>query len=113
MTSTSVDAQSAHHRFSLLEAGFEEHAQQVERVELFSDHAFVLRNFLSVAECDQIIRQAEALGMCVPLETHRMRLCDRVKVMGDDLADVLFKRALPYLNDIQVRDSERPRGVPV
>jgi len=32
--------------------------------------------------------------------------------MGEDLADVLFKRALPYLNDIHVRDSERPRGVP-
>jgi len=81
-------------------------------VELFGEHAFVLRNFLSVAECDDVIRQAEALGMCAPSETHRARLCERVKIMGEDLADVLFKRALPYLNDIQVRDSERPRGVP-
>lgn len=112
MTSSSRDAQSAHHRLTLLEASIEEQARHVQRVDLFGDHAFVLRNFLSVAECDQIIRQAEALGMCAPSETHRMRVCDRVKAMGDDLADVLFKRALPHLSDIQVRDSERPRGVP-
>lgn len=112
MANTSFDAQSAHHRFSLLEAGFE-NDRQVERVELFGDHAFVLRNFLSVEECNEVIRQTEALGMCAPPETHRMRLCERLKVMDKDLADVLFKRALLYLNDIQVRDSERPRGVPV
>eukprot|EP00927_Polykrikos_kofoidii_P072327 TRINITY_DN68462_c0_g1_i1.p1 TRINITY_DN68462_c0_g1~~TRINITY_DN68462_c0_g1_i1.p1 ORF type:complete len:403 (-),score=50.29 TRINITY_DN68462_c0_g1_i1:247-1455(-) len=112
MASTSFDAQSAHHCFSLLEAGFEENTPQVERVELFGDHAFVLRNFLSVAECDDVIRQAESFGMCAPSEPYRMRLCERVKVMGEDLAGVLFKRAVPYLNDIQVRDSERPRGVP-
>jgi hypothetical protein len=112
MASTSVDAQSTPHRFSLLEAGCEENTRQVERVELFGDHAFVLRNFLSVAECIDIIRQAEALGMCAPSETHRIRFCERVKVMGEDLAAILFKRALPYLNDIQVRDPDRPRGVP-
>jgi len=113
MSSTSFDAQSTHHRFSLLEAGFEENARQVERVEIFGDHAFVLRNFMSAAECDGVIRQAEALGMCdPPSETYRFRLCERVKIMGEDIADVLFKRALPYLNDIQVRESERPRGVP-
>merc|ERR1719203_2349328 len=112
MASTSFDAQSTHHSFSPLEAGLQENTCQVERVELFGDHAFVLRNFLSVAECDDVIRQAEAFGMCAPSETHRMRLCERVKVMSEDLADVLFQRALPYLNDIQVWESERPRGVP-
>jgi len=60
MASTSFYAESTHHRFSLLEAGLEENTRQVERVELFGDHAFVLRNFLSVAECNDVIGQAEA-----------------------------------------------------
>eukprot|EP00931_Biecheleriopsis_adriatica_P021528 TRINITY_DN1405_c0_g1_i1.p1 TRINITY_DN1405_c0_g1~~TRINITY_DN1405_c0_g1_i1.p1 ORF type:complete len:350 (+),score=57.71 TRINITY_DN1405_c0_g1_i1:53-1102(+) len=90
-------------------------ASRIERVSLWDpddDSAFLLRNFLSPAECDDIIAQAEAFGFQPTNESHRIRVTDRAIVMGEDLGQLLFDRASPYLGEITVPAYSRPpRGV--
>jgi hypothetical protein len=76
--------------------------------------AFVLRSLLSPAECEEIIAQAESFGLRDCGYHSRIRVNDRVLVMGELLAEALFRRARPYLTDIRVRMGEvpTPRGVP-
>lgn len=78
------------------------------------DAAFVLRNLLSPAECEEIIAQAESFGLRDTLYNPRIRKNDRVSVMGEHVADALFERARPFLADVLVRTGPMPtpRGVP-
>jgi len=83
----------------------------VERVDLWckgSDSAFLLRNLLSSAECDDIIRQAECFGMRDTGYNHQFRVNDRVSVMGEDLGELLFERAQPFLMDVVVPECQKP-----
>jgi len=68
--------------------------------------AMLLRNILSPSECCELIEQAEGFGLRSCGYSQRIRITDRVSVMGEDLAAVLFERVRPYLDDIEVwRDS--------
>jgi len=81
----------------------------------FGDSAMVLRNLLSPAECESIICQAEAFGLTACGYSAKMRVTDRVAVMGEHLAVMLFDRARPFLSDIEVqqtKDGVAPFGVP-
>jgi len=71
--------------------------------------AFVLHNFLSPEECQDIIDQAEAFGFKDCGYDARIRVTDRVSIMGDDLANILFRRASPHLVDVEARPHH---GVP-
>merc|ERR1740121_2181493 len=88
----------------------------LERAELWcpgSDSAYLLRHLLSDAECDEIIAQAESFGMESCGYNKRIRVNDRVSVMGDQLTDLLFERARPYLADVFVPDFRKgPEGCP-
>jgi len=89
---------------------------QVQRVDLWSsgsDSAFLLKNLLSVAECDEVIAQAEGFGFLDCGYSSKIRVTDRVSVMGENLGQVLFERARPFLQAINVADfRKRPEGVP-
>jgi hypothetical protein len=110
------------HRFVDLGRGPHKQEQEqgtaalVQRVDLWetgSDTAFLLRNLLSSHECDEIIAQVEYFGLRDTGYNHRIRVNDRVVVMGEDLADVLFDRAQPFLKDITVPEhGSAPLGVP-
>jgi len=88
----------------------------IERVELWSgsgDSAFLLRNFLSAAECDEIIAQAEGFGLEDCGYSNKIRVTDRVAAMGEELSVMLFERARPYLTDVLLPDrAPLPYGVP-
>jgi len=76
-----------------------------ERAELWcsgSDTAFLLKNFLSAAECDEIIAQAERFGFEDCGYSPDIRVTDRVSVMDQELANLFFRRAMPYLADVFV-----------
>jgi len=78
-----------------------------------SDSAFLLKNLLSAAECDEIILQAEGFGFDSCGYSRKIRVTDRVSVMGKKLGQLLFERARPYLEDILVPDFRKgPEGVP-
>mmetsp|Transcript_122301 Transcript_122301/g.191832 ORF Transcript_122301/g.191832 Transcript_122301/m.191832 type:complete len:324 (-) Transcript_122301:104-1075(-) len=64
--------------------------------------AFLLRNFLSQQECNSIVRQAEVFGLRCCGYKPRIRVTDRVSILGHELADTLFERARPYLSDVEV-----------
>lgn len=84
----------------------------VSRVDLLGgsdDAAFVLLNLLRPSECENIIAQAEGFGFDDCNYQRWMRITDRVSVMGEDLAELLFARARPYLADVEVPG---PRGIP-
>eukprot|EP00811_Abedinium_folium_P002077 NODE_11904_length_1258_cov_7.621574.p1 GENE.NODE_11904_length_1258_cov_7.621574~~NODE_11904_length_1258_cov_7.621574.p1 ORF type:complete len:328 (-),score=86.55 NODE_11904_length_1258_cov_7.621574:273-1205(-) len=75
--------------------------------------AFFLRDFLSAAECQAIISQAEAFGIGDCGYSRDVRVTDRVVAMGDGLAAALFSRAKPFLREVTVVPGEQlPRGVP-
>eukprot|EP00418_Pyrodinium_bahamense_P037453 CAMPEP_0179192802 /NCGR_PEP_ID=MMETSP0796-20121207/95802_1 /TAXON_ID=73915 /ORGANISM="Pyrodinium bahamense, Strain pbaha01" /LENGTH=309 /DNA_ID=CAMNT_0020897093 /DNA_START=5 /DNA_END=934 /DNA_ORIENTATION=- len=89
----------------------------IERVDLLDggddDSAFLLRNLLTPAECDDIIAQAEAFGLRDCGASRRVRVTDRVSAMGEDLGRLLFARARPHLTDIIMPAyGQPPRGVP-
>lgn len=69
-----------------------------------SDSGFLLRNLLSKDECKDIIAQAECFGLRDTGYNHRIRVNDRVSVMGEDLGELLFERARPFLKDIVIPD---------
>mmetsp|Transcript_20106 Transcript_20106/g.69746 ORF Transcript_20106/g.69746 Transcript_20106/m.69746 type:complete len:366 (-) Transcript_20106:184-1281(-) len=75
--------------------------------------AFLLRNLLSRGECEDIIRQAEGFGLQDCGYNRRIRVTDRVVILGEDLARLLFERARPYLADVRVPRLGRkgPRGL--
>jgi hypothetical protein len=80
-------------------------ASLVQRVDLWetgSDTAFLLRNLLSSEECDEITAQAEYFGLQDTGYSHRIRVNDRVAVMGEDLGALLFERARAFLEDITI-----------
>jgi len=86
----------------------------VSRVNLWcgaSDSAFLLRNLLSKDECKDIIAQAEGFGLRDTGYCHRIRVNDRVSVMGEDLGELLFERARPFLKDIVIPDVGPARAV--
>merc|ERR1712060_541865 len=87
----------------------------VEHVELLEadGRAALLRNFLTPAECRNIILQAEEFGLTSCGYKKTIRVTDRVCVMGEDLAAELFARVMPFLQDIEVwRDDRGNFGPP-
>jgi len=88
----------------------------VQRVDLWcgnSDSAFLLLNLLSPDECDDVIHQAEDMGFRDCGYQKRIRVTDRVSVMGGELVEVLFERAKPFLADVSIPwGREAPYGVP-
>jgi len=94
---------------------FQEHAL-VQRLNPFRGEdgsAFLLQNLLSSDECDDVIAQAEAFGLKDCGYHKQIRVTDRVVVMGEDLAALLFERSRAYLDDILIPDFGRPPvGVP-
>jgi len=86
----------------------------VSRVDLWcgaSDSAFLLRNLLSKDECRDIIGQAEGFGLRDTGYSHQIRVNDRVSIMGEDLGELLFERARPFLKDIVIPDEGPPLAV--
>ena len=66
---------------------------------LLGGAAFVLKNFLSVEECQNFIQQAEEFGLTDCGYSKRIRKTDRVAVdASDEVAGMLFDRIRPYLN---------------
>jgi len=94
--------------------GAGDRAWPLERADLLGgcdEAAFCLRSLLTQGECEDIIRQAERFGLrdcCDSGYSRRVRVSDRVCIMGEELAAVLFARARPHLADIAVRVSGRP-----
>jgi len=77
------------------------------------DSAFLLRGLLSPEECDDIVAQSEAFGLRNCGYSRRIRVTDRVSVMGEDLGRLLFERARPHLADVEVpADRRAAPGVP-
>merc|ERR1719229_519465 len=78
----------------------------IEHLELFGGdgRAALLRNFLSPAECREIVLQAEGFGLISCGYSRRIRINDRVVVLGEELAAELFARARPFLHNIEVWD---------
>mmetsp|Transcript_21139 Transcript_21139/g.59423 ORF Transcript_21139/g.59423 Transcript_21139/m.59423 type:complete len:298 (-) Transcript_21139:250-1143(-) len=72
--------------------------------------AFLLRNLLSSEECDDIIAQAEAFGLSDVGYLRRIRVNDRVKVMGEDLSELLMSRARPHLDDMLLETPTQARA---
>jgi len=86
----------------------------IERIDLLEGDgcALLLRNFLSPAECHDIIDQAEGFGLRSCGYSTKIRITDRVSVMGEELAEALFRRARPHLGEIEVCSSASgPRGI--
>mmetsp|Transcript_150136 Transcript_150136/g.273291 ORF Transcript_150136/g.273291 Transcript_150136/m.273291 type:complete len:368 (+) Transcript_150136:56-1159(+) len=78
-------------------------SKPMEKIDLLGKadgSAFVLHNFLSPQECQNIIAQAEGFGFIGCGYNRRIRVTDRVSVMGHELAELLFARAKPYLSDV-------------
>ena len=90
--------------------------EPVERVDLFEDGcAFVLRNVLSPEECEAYMAAATAMGMSSVQAggyERRIRVCDRVSASSDELAAKLFERIRPFVAPIDLRSTDRPRGIP-
>lgn len=84
--------------------------QKIDLLGTTDGSAFVLCNFLSLFECKNIIEQSEEFGLTSCGYSNRIRINDRVCVMGETLANTLFLRALPYLADIEVPPFGEPRG---
>jgi hypothetical protein len=88
-------------------------ADKFNIVELSGD-GFILRNLLSHDECRNVIKQAEKFGLR-SCGIRKIRVTDRVMVMGEDVAELLFERARPYLSDIEVwrcGGQKWPKGIP-
>merc|ERR1712216_784729 len=69
---------------------------------------------LTSEESRNIIDQAEKFGLRTCGYNPRIRVTERVSVMGEDLASLLFERARPYLSDIEVwrcGGVKRPLGI--
>jgi len=77
------------------------------------DPAFLLRNLLLPAECDEVIAQAEALGFTSCGYSERVRVTDWVIVKDNDLGALLFEQACAYLGNVLLSNSgHRSAGVP-
>jgi len=100
-------------RFAPLLATEDPEPQQEELWCPGNDSAFLIKNFLTPNECDEIIAQAESFGMEDCGYSEQIRVNDRVSVMGERLGRVLFERARPFLKDVFIPESRRkPEGCP-
>lgn len=62
----------------------------------------LLRNLMSREECRDVVEQAERFGLRNCGYNPRIRITDRVSIMGEDLAAVLFERLRPYVSDVEI-----------
>lgn len=93
---------------------------RVEKVDLLRGYwgydgaCFLLRNLLTPSECKAIIDQAEGFGLQPCGYSQRMRITERVLVKGEELGELLFARAKPYLIDMHINSElqKRPAGLP-
>jgi len=97
----------------------------IEKVDLlhgywgYDDSCFLLRNLLTPSECQEIIHQAEGFGLEPCAYSSRMRITDRVCVIGEELGKLLFNRAKPYLPDMHISmelpmlPAGLPQGIPM
>lgn len=75
------------------------------------DSAFVLHGFMTSAEALDIMAQADRFGYRTC--QYNWRVWGSVFVTGGSLADVLFARARPHLEDVVIADDgQRPKGIP-
>lgn len=92
----------------------------IEKIDFLSDRfgyddaCFLLRNLMTPSECQAIVEQAEGFGLQPCGYSRKMRVTDRVCVMGDELGDLLFARAKPYLPDMHISHDlpKLPAGLP-
>lgn len=86
----------------------------MQRQEMLPDGlAFVLRGLMTRAEVSDVLCQAETFGYRPCPEAKRIRVTERVLVMAGALAELLFARALPHLEDVTISESgERAKGIP-
>lgn len=88
----------------------------LEKIDLLDceGSAFLLRHLLTSEESRNIIGQAEQFGLRSSGYNPRVRITDRVSIMGKGLAALLFERARPYLSDVEVWKCcgvKRPLGI--
>jgi hypothetical protein len=99
---------------AILQDGIENAIAKEQLLDCYGDAAMVLRNMLTPTECENIIAQAEDFGLKSCGYSKRMRISDRVSVMGGDMASELFERARPFLPPIEVKrfaNGPEPLGV--
>jgi len=81
-------------------------AKEIRKEVIFEDgSAFVLHNLLSRKECEAIRNQADKFGLIESIygsRTNLTRQCNRVSLMSDALANLLFTRARPFLIDLEI-----------
>eukprot|EP00698_Gefionella_okellyi_P001473 TRINITY_DN1140_c0_g1_i7.p1 TRINITY_DN1140_c0_g1~~TRINITY_DN1140_c0_g1_i7.p1 ORF type:complete len:288 (+),score=28.12 TRINITY_DN1140_c0_g1_i7:28-864(+) len=80
----------------------------MQRIELPVDGAFLLKGFLSDAECQYFIAESEKIGYTPPGELFdvRYRTNDRIVAISVATAELLFERVKPFVPEtITVRDS--------
>ena len=114
---TEVVYEDTPHRISIVT----EKDVKVTREDLLPNNsAFILHNLLTESECQLVMEHALELGLRDSGYQHKIRVCDRVSAMGDDFADVLYRRAIPFLSDVHCNnpsesveeglDSDLPNG---
>lgn len=85
-----------------------------ELLDVFGESAMVLHDLFTPSECVAIITQAENFGFEGCGYSKTMRITDRVPVMGEELAGMLFERVKSLLPPILVHrtmDGLKPFGV--
>jgi len=103
------------HRFaSLLHIDMSPSIRDERLLDRFGDSAMILHNLLTPSECKATIAQAEAFGLSTCGYSKTMRITDRVSIMGEELARILFERAQPFLSPIEVQrtaNGHKPFGI--
>ena len=85
----------------------------ITRHDIFKLSAIFLRGVLSFEECQEFIEQAERFGLRDCGYSHNIRKSDRIAAKSTAVANVLFERIRPYLEDcVDLRpQAALPRGV--
>mmetsp|Transcript_32492 Transcript_32492/g.55359 ORF Transcript_32492/g.55359 Transcript_32492/m.55359 type:complete len:275 (+) Transcript_32492:135-959(+) len=74
--------------------------------------AFCLRNFLSHEECENIIEQAERIGLEDCGYSRRIRKTDRVAAHSLELAQMMMERVKPFVGPFDLKTTKGPDWYP-
>jgi hypothetical protein len=84
----------------------------ISRTNIFPDgSAFLLHNFITPNEIEQIKAQSESFGLSDSGYPHSYRICDKVSAKCGEFGHVLFDRVRPHISEVFITDSTRPNGV--